>query len=379
MTADPTLLGSKFAPYGKDGCKPPVNDQDQSDNSMMSSTGRRYRVNRVNSSDCYYDGGSRAESRGGHHGGRLKESKRARSRSTDHLPNQVQQHTELNSMSIRKMLRPVHTAPESPVTSPENTRGHKQGGGKKAGGGRGRGLEKSNSGGCMSEPEFFEANSGGGGRGGPSKARSEQRISVVSNGGYPVASPPSDEVDIFDSHCFATTPSSSNNSEVGDEPASPTSQLLLEYEEHLRNTLEKDSESYSLHTFEALLSRSMENLEQELHNLGADFNPKTSFLKKRGTHFSHYPLVSVLQSITFSAAATSSAGKEKSWTLGNVQRKKGGSREKQMPMRPRSVNSTFEKSQRGASKQLGYATLNPNNRSFPDNTSGSGNGSIYGR
>ena len=248
MTADPTLLGSKFAPYGKDGCKTPM-DQDQSDNSMMSSSGRRYRVNRVNSSDCYYDG---RESRGG----RLKDSKRARSRSTDHLPNQVQQHTELNSMSIRKMLRPVHTAPESPVTSPENTRGHKHGGtGKKSGTGGVRRLEKSNSGGCMSEPEFFEGSQAQ--PRGPSKARSEQRITNA-NGGYPVASPPSDEVDIFDSHCFATTPSSSNNSDA--EPTSPTSQLLLEYEEHLRNTLEKDSESYSLHTFEALLSRSMENL-----------------------------------------------------------------------------------------------------------------------
>ena len=27
-------------------------------------------------------------------------------------------------MSIRKMLRPVHTAPDSPVTSPENARHH---------------------------------------------------------------------------------------------------------------------------------------------------------------------------------------------------------------------------------------------------------------
>ena len=36
----------------------------------------------------------------------------------------------------------------------------------------------------------------------------------------------------------------------------------MDYEEHLRNTLEKglDAESYSLQTFEALLSRSMENL-----------------------------------------------------------------------------------------------------------------------
>ena len=67
---------------------------------------------------------------------RIKDSKRARSRSTDHLPNMVAScdrnstamtmgaHSELNSSSIRKMLRPVHTAPDSPVTSPENTRGH---------------------------------------------------------------------------------------------------------------------------------------------------------------------------------------------------------------------------------------------------------------
>ncbi|EDV96797.1 GH16464 [Drosophila grimshawi] len=45
-------------------------------------------------------------------------------------------------------------------------------------------------------------------------------------------------------------------------PGSPTSRLLMEYEMHLRNTLAKgmDAESYSLHTFEALLSQSMENL-----------------------------------------------------------------------------------------------------------------------
>jgi hypothetical protein len=38
--------------------------------------------------------------------------------------------------------------------------------------------------------------------------------------------------------------------------------LLLEYEMHLRNTLAKgmDAESYSLRTFEALLTQSMENL-----------------------------------------------------------------------------------------------------------------------
>ena len=97
-------------------------------------------------------------------------------------------------------------------------------------------------------------------------------------------SPPSDNV-MFDNQCYATTPSSSNGNSDQDQPqygrqgrhshhhqnqtnvtptpGSPTSRLLLEYEMHLRNTLAKgmDAESYSLHTFEALLSQSMENLE----------------------------------------------------------------------------------------------------------------------
>ncbi|KAJ8948406.1 hypothetical protein NQ318_009917 [Aromia moschata] len=53
------------------------------------------------------------------------------------------------------------------------------------------------------------------------------------------------------------------NSTTTPTPGSPTSRLLLEYEMHLRNTLAKgmDAESYSLHTFEALLTQSMENLE----------------------------------------------------------------------------------------------------------------------
>ncbi|XP_046808142.1 protein still life, isoform SIF type 1 isoform X6 [Lucilia cuprina] len=99
---------------------------------------------------------------------------------------------------------------------------------------------------------------------------------------------------MFDNQCYATTPSSSNGNSDQDQssyvqrppgggggggggrhqhrhqgpnvtptPGSPTSRLLLEYEMHLRNTLAKgmDAESYSLHTFEALLSQSMENLE----------------------------------------------------------------------------------------------------------------------
>ncbi|XP_026674402.1 protein still life, isoform SIF type 1 isoform X2 [Ceratina calcarata] len=103
-------------------------------------------------------------------------------------------------------------------------------------------------------------------------------------------SPPSDNV-IFDNQCYATTPSSSNGNSDMEQPThcnsrrcningqnyqqqnmqmqsvstpgSPTSRLLLEYEMHLRNTLAKgmDAESYSLRTFEALLTQSMENLE----------------------------------------------------------------------------------------------------------------------
>lgn len=99
-------------------------------------------------------------------------------------------------------------------------------------------------------------------------------------------SPPSDNV-IFDNQCYATTPSSSNGNSDMEQPThcnsrrcnssqtyqqqsmqsvstpgSPTSRLLLEYEMHLRNTLAKgmDAESYSLRTFEALLTQSMENL-----------------------------------------------------------------------------------------------------------------------
>lgn len=99
-------------------------------------------------------------------------------------------------------------------------------------------------------------------------------------------SPSSDNI-LFDHMCYATTPSSSNGNSDMEMPApppplsggsagpgsvsggsrsnqatSPTSRLLLEYEMHLRNTLAKgmDAESCSLHTFEALLSQSMEDL-----------------------------------------------------------------------------------------------------------------------
>ncbi|XP_022167480.1 protein still life, isoform SIF type 1-like isoform X2 [Myzus persicae] len=81
-------------------------------------------------------------------------------------------------------------------------------------------------------------------------------------------SPLSDNV-MFDNQCYATTPNSNNgryqkhDNQATSTPGSPTSRLLLEYEMHLRNTLARgmDAESYSLHTFEALLTQSMENLE----------------------------------------------------------------------------------------------------------------------
>ncbi|KAL3243645.1 hypothetical protein MRX96_020232 [Rhipicephalus microplus] len=107
-------------------------------------------------------------------------------------------------------------------------------------------------------------------------------------------SPPSDHF-LYDNLCYATTPPSSSNdsgSEDGDAAAgvsggavasglatprrqasheeSPTSKLLMEYETHLRNALARgmDAESCSLHTFEALLTQSMENvvaLMREVH------------------------------------------------------------------------------------------------------------------
>lgn len=86
----------------------------------------------------------------------------------------------------------------------------------------------------------------------------------------------SSEQYLYDNLCYATTPSSSNeNSDMpssSDEVApsrerdqdreSPTSRLLQEYEAHLRSALARglDAESYSLHTFEALLTQSMENV-----------------------------------------------------------------------------------------------------------------------
>ncbi|KAF5288932.1 hypothetical protein FQA39_LY03811 [Lamprigera yunnana] len=203
-----------------------------------------------------------------------------------------------NSNTLKRMLKPMPSA-ESPVTSPElgrkrynyyNTHHHRH----------------PNNNGRYSEPDTTRLL--------PRSAMAQNsrfsgsRSSHEIGRGYPGRglylelernatgdlSPPSDNV-LFDNQCYATTPSSSNgnsdpeqqshyhgrqprhphphphphphhhhqNANESTTPGSPTSRLLLEYEMHLRNTLAKgmDAESYSLHTFEALLTQSMENLE----------------------------------------------------------------------------------------------------------------------
>uniref|UniRef100_T1I3W9 WH1 domain-containing protein n=1 Tax=Rhodnius prolixus TaxID=13249 RepID=T1I3W9_RHOPR len=225
----------------------------------------------------------------------------------------------LDSNTLKRMLKPISSL-ESPVTSPEMTRRrynyynhyqqHQHGNNNtrnvlsetESGGGRhrtnrsrssheiGRGQQSGVSGGG---PRSGSGSVSGGG--GSDYGRS---LYLELAGGGDM-SPPSDNV-LFDNQCYATTPSSSNGNSDLDQPqtsardswplipkttkkvrmmsseqrprrdglgtvstpSSPTSRLLMEYEMHLRNTLAKgmDAESYSLHTFEALLTQSMENL-----------------------------------------------------------------------------------------------------------------------
>ncbi|XP_068083118.1 protein still life, isoform SIF type 1-like [Anabrus simplex] len=212
-------------------------------------------------------------------------NRRSKSKSTDDMSvgGRGEGGMSLDSNTLKRMLKPMPSA-ESPVTSPEMTRRrynyynnhhHHH---HHHGNNNGRHV--------LSEPESNHHKSGGGGRFSGSRSSHE-----IGRGGYPGhglylelernggggnggdLSPPSDNV-LFDNQCYATTPSSSNGNSDLDQPSqyhgtatptpgSPTSRLLLEYEMHLRNTLAKgmDAESYSLHTFEALLTQSMENLE----------------------------------------------------------------------------------------------------------------------
>ncbi|XP_066904402.1 protein still life, isoform SIF type 1 isoform X3 [Halyomorpha halys] len=195
----------------------------------------------------------------------------------------------LDSNTLKRMLKPMSSL-ESPVTSPEMTRrrynyyNHYQGTGHPNNNRGGRdvmsetesgGRHRSRFSGSRSSHEIGRSSSSGGGvnsnRGGGGGGQLYLEL-----GGD--TSPPSDHV-LFDNQCYATTPSSSNGNSDMEQPtgrgyqrdgvgavstpSSPTSRLLMEYEMHLRNTLAKgmDAESYSLHTFEALLTQSMENLE----------------------------------------------------------------------------------------------------------------------
>ncbi|XP_069967264.1 protein still life, isoform SIF type 1 isoform X11 [Bactrocera oleae] len=224
----------------------------------------------------------------------------------------------VDTSTLKRMLKPMPST-ESPVTSPEmgrrrynyynanvaNTLGpqhmHQHGGGMGVGmgmvpGGPGGGgmhhiMNNNNTMGRVSSQSSRFSGSRSSheiGRGYPQRnlyLELERERSCIEG------SPPSDNV-MFDNQCYATTPSSSNGNSDQDQsygqrtagggggggggrhshhhqapnvtptPGSPTSRLLLEYEMHLRNTLAKgmDAESYSLHTFEALLSQSMENL-----------------------------------------------------------------------------------------------------------------------
>jgi len=212
-------------------------------------------------------------------------NRRSKSKSTDdvNVGGRGDGNISLDSNTLKRMLKPMPSV-ESPVTSPEMTRrrynyysGHH--------GGNNNGHH------VLSEPESSHHHHKGSGNrisssrssheigrgGGFYSAGRGLYLELERNGSGGDVSPPSDNF-LFDNQCYATTPSSSNghsdldqpshyhNSTSTPTPGSPTSRLLLEYEMHLRNTLAKgmDAESYSLHTFEALLSQSMENLGKSL-------------------------------------------------------------------------------------------------------------------
>eukprot|EP00090_Calanus_glacialis_P043179 TRINITY_DN7639_c0_g1_i2.p1 TRINITY_DN7639_c0_g1~~TRINITY_DN7639_c0_g1_i2.p1 ORF type:complete len:2132 (+),score=281.42 TRINITY_DN7639_c0_g1_i2:95-6490(+) len=217
-------------------------------------------------------------------------TRKQRSKSIDHLNQSQDKNCRFDSRTLKKLLTPVGAVgSDSPLTSPET--------GRRASGRRVGSYDSDRDGGFMSEPEIVGRGSNRGRRGrGAHFDRDIGRPSTGNNAAYRkkakeklfldfqdgdgegegegANSPSSDVAGMFENQCYATTPSSSNGGESDferdDGPDSPTSRLLMEYEEHLRNTLEKgmDAESYSLHTFEALLTQSMENLESEMKSLG---------------------------------------------------------------------------------------------------------------
>ncbi|XP_069354990.1 protein still life, isoform SIF type 1 isoform X5 [Maniola hyperantus] len=222
-------------------------------------------------------------------------SRRTKSKSTEDM--------NMDSSTLKRMLKPMPSM-ESPVTSPEMGRRRYGGAGPcpptcGAHGHRhqqhmhhGHYAHVVNNNTRQGSQRYSSTNRGVGVGAAPS-GYPGRGLYLELGGGERDLSPPSDNV-MFDNQCYATTPSSSNGnsdqepcqrrdrdprqhhhgqkpclsrqasqSSATPAPGSPTSRLLLEYEMHLRNTLAKgmDAESYSLHTFEALLSQSMEDLE----------------------------------------------------------------------------------------------------------------------
>ncbi|XP_045764767.1 protein still life, isoform SIF type 1 isoform X17 [Maniola jurtina] len=222
-------------------------------------------------------------------------SRRTKSKSTEDM--------NMDSSTLKRMLKPMPSM-ESPVTSPEMGRRRYGGAGPcpPTCGSHGHRHQQHmhhghyahvvNNNTRQGSQRYSSTNRGVGVGAAPS-GYPGRGLYLELGGGERDLSPPSDNV-MFDNQCYATTPSSSNGnsdqepcqrrdrdprqhhhgqkpclsrqasqSSATPAPGSPTSRLLLEYEMHLRNTLAKgmDAESYSLHTFEALLSQSMEDLE----------------------------------------------------------------------------------------------------------------------
>ncbi|CAK1604221.1 unnamed protein product [Parnassius mnemosyne] len=207
-------------------------------------------------------------------------SRRTKSKSTEDM--------NMDSNTLKRMLKPMPST-ESPVTSPEMGRRRYGGTGPcppSCGSYGHRNLQHMHGHGHYSHVVNNNSRQSsqrrGVGVGAAPSGYPGRGLYLELGGGERDLSPPSDNV-MFDNQCYATTPSSSNGnsdqepcqrrdlrqhhhasqSNTTPAPGSPTSRLLLEYEMHLRNTLAKgmDAESYSLHTFEALLTQSMEDLE----------------------------------------------------------------------------------------------------------------------
>ncbi|XP_035711020.1 protein still life, isoform SIF type 1 isoform X3 [Folsomia candida] len=188
----------------------------------------------------------------GHHHGAYSRSRTLPSKSTIGTNTTPTGDGLTDSQTLKRLLKPIPSA-GSVVTSPEMSRRvyHHDG--------------------YISEPEIrhVSTHTTQGKRPTDTLRRIHERSrGVGTQTGYgklkSETSPPSDHP-IFDHAYYATTPPSSSpedGAHGSPSPGSPTARLLLEYEQHLRNTLAKgmDAESYSLHTFEAIISQSNENL-----------------------------------------------------------------------------------------------------------------------